>query len=92
MRCESQFKSSFGNVKAFNLKKLQLTLSGSVKCLIWSNKPLQPYFDARTDRQAYVVDEQGLNLIQIGLHLNRPWASFEQVRADSGAAFELGGV
>ena len=29
MRCESHFKSSFGNVKAFNLKKLKLSLSPS---------------------------------------------------------------
>ena len=30
MRFESHFKSSFGNVKAFNLKKLKLSLSGSL--------------------------------------------------------------
>ena len=29
MRCESHFNPSFGNVKAFNLKKLKLTLSPS---------------------------------------------------------------
>ena len=29
MRFESHFKSSFGNVKAFNLKKLKLSLSPS---------------------------------------------------------------
>ena len=29
MRCESHFKSSFGNVKAFNLKKLKLSLTPS---------------------------------------------------------------
>ena len=29
MRFESDFKSSFGNVKAFNLKKLKLLLSSS---------------------------------------------------------------
>ena len=27
MQCESHFNPSFGNVKAFNLKKLKLTLS-----------------------------------------------------------------
>ena len=29
MRCESHFNPSFGNVKAFNLKKLKLSLSPS---------------------------------------------------------------
>ena len=29
MRCKSHFKSCFGNVKAFNLKKLKLSLSPS---------------------------------------------------------------
>ena len=29
MRCESHFNRSFGNVKAFNLKKLKLSLSPS---------------------------------------------------------------
>ena len=31
MQCESHFKSSFGNVKAFNLKKLKLSLSPSLQ-------------------------------------------------------------
>ena len=53
----------------------------SALCLIWTNKPLQPDFDATEDRQTDVGDEHGLNLIRTGLHLNRRGPHFNQAEA-----------
>ena len=55
MLCESHFKSPFGNVNAFNLKKLKLSLSPSPQ---WPQAALQlggdgrqvPYAGQRQDR------------------------------------------
>ena len=45
MRCERHFKSSFGNVKAINLKKIKLSLSRAVTVaaaalnVLWAGPP-----------------------------------------------------
>ena len=44
MRCESHFNPSFGNVKAFNLKKLKLSLSLSQQ---WPQAALRLEGDGR---------------------------------------------